>query len=245
MSRSRVPVFNAKAHTYTDPVDDFVYTSVTRWVERFKKPFDERGTAARIALREGIPIQMILDEWEKKREDSKVFGTAVHRLLEMYFTENKIVNRPLSPVLTKFKKLNISFNKKTFFEKLVFNRKLGIAGMSDIIAHNDDGQTFDVYDFKTNKKLRYTSSFDDFMLEPLQKYPACEYFSYSLQLSMYAYLYSQMSGLEPKRLKIFWYERKKPEDYSNLEGEWRVIDVPYLENDIHNCLKHEKQKILA
>lgn len=245
MPRSNVPIFNAKAHSYTDPTDGFVYTSVTRWISKFKEPFDEVGTAERIAAREGIAVELILDEWKTIRDNSTEFGTAVHKLLEDYHEGKKITNHPLKPILENFKKLKITFNKNTFFEKLVFNRKLGIAGMSDIISHNSDGKTFDVYDFKTNKKLRYCSDFEDFLLEPLDQYPCCEYFSYALQLSMYAYLYKEMSGLEPRRLKIFWYQRQNPDNYKDLEGNWKIIDMPYLEEDIKKCLKYEKQTVLA
>ena len=240
MPKDKTPIFDPVAHSYTDPKDSFVYTSVTRWVSRFKKPFDEQRVAERIAYREGIPVEMILDEWREIRENSVVFGTAVHKLLEVYHTEKKITDKNLAPILQNFKDLGITFNKNTFFEKLVFNRKLGIAGMSDIISHNKDGKTFDVFDFKTNKKLRYESEFEDHLLEPIEHYPACEYFSYALQLSMYAFLYKEMSGLEPRRLKIFWYERKNPENYNDIEGNWRVVDIPYLEEDILKCLRHEK-----
>jgi len=243
--KSKTPIFNEKAYTYTDPTDGFVYTSVTRWVGKFKEPFDERGTAERIAAREGIPVEMILDEWKEIRDNSCEFGTAVHKLLEVYHTEKKVINRTLAPILQKFKALKITFNKNTHFEKLVYNRKLGIAGMSDIISHNADGKTFDVFDFKTNKKLRYVSDYDDNLLEPLEHYPCCEYYSYAMQLSMYAYLYKNMSGLEPRRLKIFWYERENPDNYKDLNGAWKIVDIPYLEEDIKRCLQHEKQTVLA
>jgi hypothetical protein len=111
--------------------------------------------------------------------------------------------------------------------------------MSDIVIHNKDKKTFNVYDFKTNKKLRYVSPFSDNMLKPINQYPCSEFFIYSLQLSMYAYLYKLMSGLEPLRLKIFWYQREEPENYSNIKGEWKIINVPYLEEDIIKCLYYE------
>jgi len=236
-----VPIFDEKAHTYTDPKDGFKYLSVTRWVEQFKKPFDEIAMAKKIVARTGVTIELILEEWKKKRDDSKSFGTAVHKELEYFHKTGKGKNKIFEPVIERFKDLKLIFDNKTcFFEKLVFNKKLGIAGMSDVIKHNKDKKTFNVYDFKTNKKLRLNSQFNDFLLEPLNKYPSSEYFVYALQVSMYAYLYKHMSGLEPLRLKIFWYNRKEPENYSNLEGQWDIINVPYLEEEIIQCLYYEK-----
>lgn len=244
MPKSLKPIFNVQAHTYTDPKDKFQYISVTQWVNKFKKKFDEQYWATKIANRECVPVEVILEEWERIRENSKVFGTNVHKQLEVYYTTKKIYNKELLPILENFKELNISFNKETFFEKLVYNRKLGIAGTSDIIMHNRDKKTFDVYDFKTNKKFRYTCEFNEELLPPL-KYPAVEYFTYALQLSMYAYLYKIMSGLEPKRLKVFWYDRVDKVGYSNLKGQWKIIDLPYLEEDINNCLAYEQKKNMA
>jgi hypothetical protein len=240
MSKVKVPIFDGPSHTYTDPDDNFKYTSVTRFLDRFKPHFDEQTMAKRIAQREGISVECILEMWEEKREKSKVFGTRVHKILELYHTTGKNSDKEYATILNKFKELDIKLDKKnTFFEKLVYNRKFGIAGMSDVIMHNADKKTFNVYDFKTNKKLRYHSPFNDQLLGPVSKFPCSEYFSYSLQLSMYAYLYKLMTGLEPLRLKIFWYSREKPEDYTNLNGEWQTIGVPYLEEDVIKCLQHE------
>jgi len=233
---SCVPIFNEKAHTYTDPEDHFQYLSVTRWVEQYKPYFDEMGWAKKIATREGVSVGFILEDWEKKREDSKLFGTAVHRILETYFKSGKIIDSPLKHIVEKFIQLNVTLDKKNcFFEKLVFNKELKIAGTSDVIMHNTGKKTFNVYDFKTNKKLRYASAFKETLNSPLSHYPCSEYFTYALQLSMYAYLYKLMSGLEPNRLKIFWYNRVEPENYKNLDGEWQIINVPYLEEDILKC----------
>jgi len=242
VSKALVPIFNFVEHSYTDPIDNFCYTSVTKWLERFKKPFNEESAAKRIALREGVQLQTVLDEWRRKRDESKEFGTKIHKLLEIYNLENKICDEDLLPVLNNFKKLNLTFDKKmTSFEKLVFNKDIGIAGTSDVIVNNPDSKTFCIYDFKTNKKLRYSTPFNEFLLPPLNIYPSCEYFIYSLQLSMYAYLYKLMTGLEPLRLKIFWYSREEPENYKNLHGTWVTINTPYMEEEILACLKYEQK----
>lgn len=241
MSKALVPIFDEVAHTYTDPIEDFKYTSVTRWVEKFKPKFNELLMAEKIAGREGVSVDLVLEAWEKKRKDSSEFGTKIHKVLETYHSTGKIIFKEFSDTLNQFKLLKVKFDKKKcFFEKLVYNKSLKIAGTSDIIMHNSDKKTFNVFDFKTNKKLRYFSPFGDSMLKPLNHFPNSEYFNYSLQLSMYAYLYKLMSGLEPLRLKIFWYCREEPENYNNLKGEWKIVNVPYLEEEILKCLNSSK-----
>ena len=235
------PIFNAEKHTYTDSKDKFLYTSVTRWVEKFKPRFDETTVAKRIADREGIPVELVLEEWKKKRDDSAEFGTKIHKILEVYNSTGKICDNKFSVVVDSFKKLNINFDKKnTLFEKLVYNKQLKIAGTSDVIVHNKDKKTFNIYDFKTNKRLQYWSPYRETLLGPLFKYPNCEYFVYALQLSMYAFLYKKMSGLEPLRLKILWFSREVPENYNNLNGCWEVINIPYMEDEIIKCIKSQE-----
>lgn len=241
MAKLIAPTFDAAKHTYTDPSEKFQYCSVTRWVEKFKYPFDEQEMAKRVAKKEGVPVETVLEVWAKKRNDSTEFGTRLHKALEIFCTKGKVLYPEFKEILLEFKNLNISLDKKTcLFEKLVYDRKLKIAGTSDIIVQNKDKRTFNVYDFKSNKKFRYISPFGYNMLDPLNNYPCAEFFTYSLQLSMYAYLYRLMTGLEPLRLKIFWYERFFPEDYSKTDGRWRIINVPFLEEEIVKCLAHER-----
>lgn len=241
MAISTAPIFNAEKHTYTDPAENFQYCSVTRWVEKFKYPFNEQDTAKRIAKREGIPVEVVLETWAKKRNDSADFGTKLHKALEVFCSTEKILYPEFKEILQSFRTLNVLLDKKTcMFEKLVYDRKLKIAGTSDVIIHNKDKKTFNVYDFKSNKKFRYTSPFGYNMIDPLTAYPCAEFFTYSLQLSMYAYLYRLMTGLEPLRLKIFWYERFLPEDYTKTEGRWHIVNIPFLEEEIIKCLNYEK-----
>lgn len=241
MADTVAPIFNAEKHTYTDPEDKFLYTSVTRWIEKFKPYFDETAVARRVADREGVPVELILEVWKGKRDDSAEFGTKVHKVLEIYNSTGKVSDDKFSKVIDSFKKLNLTFNKKnTVFEKLVYSKQLKIAGTSDVIVHNSDKKTFNIYDFKTNKKLNHWSVYKETLLGPLFKYPNCEYFVYALQLSMYAFLYKEMTGLEPLRLKILWFSREAPENYNNLNGSWEIINVPYMEDEITKCIKSQK-----
>lgn len=238
--KSDTPIFNAKEHTYKDPKEGFEYCSVTRWVEKFKPFFDEQEIAKRVARNEGVPVELVLESWKKKRDDSAVFGTKIHKVLESYLSKKKIVYPQYKEIINNFKELNITLDAKICkFESLVYSKKHRIAGTSDIIALNKDKKTFNVYDYKTNKQFRYTSPFGQTMEKPLDHFPCAEYYSYALQLSMYAFLYKLMSGLEPLRLKIFWYKRNEPENYEKIAGKWYIINVPYLEEEILKCIHYD------
>ena len=233
-----IPVFDKDLHTYVDPYDNTKFQSVTQWINLYKKPFDKLNMASRIAKRQGVAIDEVLADWDKKRTDSTTFGTSIHKILETYFLNEKITTENRQ-VVESFNMLGIHFHKKhTFFEKIVFDKKIGIAGTADVIEHVGKNM-FNVYDFKTNKNFRIASKYNDQMLVPFQDLPNTEYFVYSLQLSMYALLYERMTGKTPCRLRVFWFDRHNNSDYSHHFGKWKSFSMPYLKEDILSCLNME------
>jgi len=234
------PVFDKNLHSYVDVLDNFKYESVTQWVSRFKKPFDAQKMAKRVATRRNISVEQVLQEWDQKRDNSTDFGSKIHKALEHYFTEKKIdeTNRT---IIENFHQLNIDFNlKHTSFEKIVFDKRTRIAGTSDVIE--DVGKhMFNVYDFKTNKNFRINTKYDEFMLSPIEHLPSTEYFIYAMQLSMYAYLYNKMTGRCVSSLRVLWYNRKNAEDYADLQGSWKIFNLPYLHTEIEACLEYMRR----
>lgn len=241
--KAKQPLFDEKLHRYIDPEDGFVYKNVTSWLENFKPHFDFDKISQAVANRDGVSVEQIREDWTKKKVTSANFGTNFHKIFEQYYKTGKIVDEKFKDVISAFDHLKLlDFkNKKINFEQRVFNRELGIAGTSDIISVSKNN-TFDIADFKTNKKFRFTgvSKNDFFLLPPIDHLPNCEYFLYSLQLSLYAMLFESMSGLTPGRLTIFWYYRNNASNYDDLKGEWRIFEVPYLKKEIIDCIEYEK-----
>jgi len=234
-----VPVFDKERHTYIDPQDHTKYESVTRWISKFKKPFDRDKMAERSAKKQGITVEQVLANWEKLKTDSTTFGTHVHKVLETYFATDK-VSAENEQIIENFNLLNVKFDAaNTCFEKIVYNKDIQIAGTADVIEHVGDN-LFNIYDFKTNKNFRITSKFDEQMLDPVSHLPGTEYFVYSMQLSMYAYLYEKMSGRVCSRLRILWLNRANIQDYSDFTGIWKIYSIPYLKEDIINCIRYHQ-----
>ena len=77
-------------------------------------------------------------------------------------------------------------------------------------------------DFKTNKRFNFHSSFNEYMVGPLSHLTVCEFNTYALQLSMYAYMYEKMTNKKCDGLVIFY----KTDDI------WRSINVNYMKSDI-------------
>lgn len=235
----KIPQFDASSHTYVDK-DGFKYTSVTRWIEKFKPFFDKEKIAQKIALKNNISVDLVLQEWDEKRDNSTIFGTRVHKAIELYNENGVIEDDDCKPVIQQLKIANIQLDKKNcYFEQIVSDRNLGIAGTADVIEVVSK-KAFNVYDFKTNKRFRLQTPFaNENLLKPLDHLPNVEYFIYALQLSMYAFIVKRITGMDPQKLRIFWYEREEPENYNNFNGRWKIYDMPYLEHDIQKCLNEK------
>jgi hypothetical protein len=235
--KDREPLFDESRHLYYDKKTNLAYCNVTKWLARFKPEFDFEGMSEMYAEKYNLEVEKVREMWNKKRDDSIVFGKKFHKVFEEYLSNRQIVNENYKPVIEQFELLKL-INRKhnNFFEKRLYNPDLNIAGTADIISIDRD--TFDIFDFKTNKKLNFENTFKDdrWLKSPLDHLPNSEYFNYSLQLSLYAYLTEEMTGLKNSRLRIFWYERYQPENYESLQGKWQIYTVPYLKEEIQACI---------
>ena len=235
LNKLNTPNFDAALHAYADK-DGFKYTSVTKWIEKYKPFFDKEKIAQKVAQKNNISVELVLQEWDEKRDNSAIFGTRVHKALEKFNNEGVVEDTDCAPVIDQLQLAGIKLDKNSCsFEQIVSDRELGIAGTADTIEMVNKNN-FNVYDFKTNKRFRFQTMFgNETMLKPFNHLPNTEYFQYALQLSMYAYILKRATGMEPLKLRIFWYERQEPENYSSFKGNWKIYDVPYLEHDIEKC----------
>lgn len=115
---------------------------------------------------------------------------------------------------------------------------LRVAGQLDLLVK--DGNDIYIYDIKTNKEIKQKSFFDkksrsyQMMKFPLNNLMDCNYWHYSLQLSLYAYLLQQINpDFIIKKLKLIHV------DHSNNTTEY---ECPYLKEDVIRMLKHYKKQ---
>ena len=217
-------VFTPQSHQYFNDYTGEEYISSSGVLAQFKPKFDSDKWSKIVADREKVSQAEILARWDKIKTDACTKGTNIHKLIEVYFTENL---NDGSVNLGNFIKLfdTIRVNRsKINAEKLVYNHQYKIAGTSDIIE--DCGSYFNVYDYKTNARFRYTNKYNEYMLEPMCHLLVCEYNTYSLQLSLYAYMYSMMTGKHIGRLGVFHHDN----------GNWQLIPIIYLKDSVEKLL---------
>ena len=227
-------VFNEKEHTYTNSNTEEQYISVTTLLGKYKTPFDKDKHSLRVAEREGVTQEMVLEMWQKENKKATDRGTKIHKLMENYvsFGEKTEDYDWLYKSYDKVTSYSVDKFKKIYSENLLHNDEFKIAGTADLIY--DHGDYFTIGDFKTNKKFNYSSDFNEHFKDPVSHLQYCEHNNYALQMSMYAYMYEQTSGKKCKKIVVFYLK----------EDKWLPIHCNYLKSDIKNILAHYQQNKL-
>ena len=183
--------FDPAAHRYTYEGDTF--TSVTRFIQQFHKPFEQDYWSKKKAEQAGVPQDWILAEWKKLNDYANEVGTDTHQWIEDYF--NKIWKPlPSNPdVIHRINKFNKIYCKQLHkleplkFEVRVFSKKWKIAGMIDSLFVYR-GKIY-ILDWKTNKDFtddNHQKGTYEKLLAPFQDHYKNHLNEYSIQLSMYS-----------------------------------------------------------
>jgi hypothetical protein len=225
-------IFDEETHTYTNTETNENYISVTTLLGKYKPKFDSQLHAERVAKREGLPVDVVLEFWKDLNVISTDKGHEIHKILEEFIINGTPDKKHQS--LLDYIGAQISNNGhfKVAAEQRFYNHENKIAGTADVLFEN--ANYFKIWDLKTNKKIRFTNDFPDdkFLLEPVDHLVNCEYSAYALQLSLYAYMQEALTGKKCLELKIIFLNPK--DDLYNIEE----IYVPYLKYEIEQIIKH-------
>ena len=124
--------FDEKSHTYKCSKTGRELISATTLIGKYKKPFDKMENATRVANREGLDVEFVLDMWEKEKNRACDYGTNIHKVMEDYLTEG-VVEEEHESLYISFNKWNHIFKK---FPTLLCEEKL----------HDLDGEWTESYD---------------------------------------------------------------------------------------------------
>ena len=199
-----------ETHKYINTETGEEYTSVSAVLSQFKKPFDTKYWAAKKAKDYGTTAEEVMDKWDEIKDFSCHRGKNYHKIMEDFIIEYK----------------ETPGNSNLYSS---FTHNLNLLGDANVIYH---GSEFSIMDFKTNKQFRYLSKYNEYLLKPVDHLQSCEFNNYALQLSLYAFMYSQMTGKKLRALAI---------NYLNTETErWRNIPIQYLRYEAYLLLKSKK-----
>lgn len=230
-------VLDHASHTYTNTHNGEKYTSVTNFISQFKKPFDKDFWSKKIAKRDGVDQQTVLDSWASITQTAQDRGTNVHTVMEQYIKDRTVTPGFEELVDSFIKRTNtiIKPNSKILSETLLYDHAHKLAGMSDLIVENAD--VFHVMDFKTNKKFNFASKYNEYFYEPVDYLQQCEFNTYTLQLSIYAYMYEMMTHKRCASLKIFYLRE--------FSGKfWQEINCTYMKSAVRDMFAVRSKKLL-
>ena len=218
LNRFNDVVFTEKGHTYT--VGGQKATSVTTFIGQFKKPFERDFWAARSAQKENVQLQDILDKWDSISLRACNKGSKFHAFAENYIN-NKILPNAIYDFDIDIDAYNIIESQFLDFyeeskenlipirsELCIGSSRLGICGMVDQLYYSNTFKGLVIFDWKTNKRMNYTSKYGNTMLDPISHLEECEFTTYSLQLSLYKYIIELETNLEIKDCFIVWFNEK-------------------------------------
>ncbi len=194
-------------HRY-ELIDDpeFEFTSCTSFAKYFFQPFDKIGIANNLTATHPnyaeITPQELVDEWDAIALE----GSLIHAEIENFIKENTEPTRLKSKTAVKWLKRNIiKSDRYDFFpEVIVYSKELALAGTIDLLIHDKTTDTYKIADWKTNKKIEI-QSFQNKMghHEATSHIMDCNYFHYSIQLSLYRYILEFFYGLTVTGTAIF------------------------------------------
>lgn len=228
--------FDPSTHAYINPHTEEQYISTTQLISKFKKPFDVEAISKRVALKEGVTQDEIKERWKKINTDSKTYGSKIHSVIEDY-NSAKIVTEGYDNLINAYKRLNVITDDDTLLvEEKLYNHLYKLAGTADIIRLEEKGG-FSIFDLKTNKKFNLFNQYSEYLLHPLTHLTACEYTTYALQLSLYAFMYQGMTGRNVNQLGVIYYNKD--------DNEFMYYPTPYLKADVAVMLEYYAKNLVG
>ena len=196
--------FNEATHTYTHGDTGERFISVTTLLGKYKQPFDRQGHSKRVADREGVSQEMVLEMWEEEKNRACKRGTDIHKILEDYIRYGDVKDNYgwLCKSYDKAAERSIDSFKDVLCEERIYDEEHMVAGTADLIYEHKN--EFTVGDFKTNKRFEFSSLYSERLKDPVSHLHNCEFNFYGLQLSLYAYLYERMTSKRCRKCVIFY-----------------------------------------
>ena len=246
--------YNDEFHKYWNKQTSEIYTSVTTFIKLFEYSFDQDYFSKYKAIekcdfelfskfKKLYGFKNVVSNYEKTNKFSENYINAQSEILKEWKEKNTLAiekglkrhKQEEEKVLKegyfifenekyllkdKFEKSN---KNEVFPELLVYDNVFKIAGQCDIILKDKDNN-ITVIDYKTNESIDTKNSFQK-MKKPISHLDQCNYNTYCLQLSLYAYILER-KGFTVKDLYIF----HMPEENINniIPCQYRKQELIYM-----------------
>lgn len=239
--------FDDSTHSYY--LNGRKLTSVTTLIHKYTSYFNEDHWAPIKAQEYGITTDMVKYAWTILNELSTFKGSALHNFIESYYF-NKLYEYPKNLIIDNFgydpifndyeliKKQFINFYNDSFGrlisirpEFIVYDEEYQLSGMVDMLFFNKKSNTFEIWDWKTNKKLAKENRFQK-MSGIFSDLDDCEFNTYSIQLNTYKYIIEKNTKIKLGDSYIVW--------YFSGNNNYNILKIPDLQPRIKEMLEDFK-----
>lgn len=222
------------SHTYQNSKGE-QYLSVSKFLGLLSEKFEDTPAYQRAD-------ELTRLQWKEKGRAAANHGTTIHNALELYsqtgqiLSENAFMEEAIKSITSEYKDYHQSHD-----EICLYNNEYRVAGTADkicLLSNRKDSEV-DIADFKTNisKGIQFHNDYKKRLFHPLDHLQDCNFVKYSLQLSLYAYFFEQLTG---RKVRKMWIHFIPPHD---LTKHYK-IPVMYLKNDVRLILEYYKPQIM-
>tara|TARA_Y100001978_G_C23538841_1_gene358733 strand:+ start:58 stop:774 length:717 start_codon:yes stop_codon:yes gene_type:complete len=226
-------ILNDENHTYilsNQPGIKFI--SVTTFIEKFFAGFDPESVANKLINNYSKYSNFSVSELISKWKEAADHGTKVHMEIEQWIQSGIEPNELKAKNGKEWLRVNFDKSNVIFFpEIIVYSKELSIAGTIDLVIQNKNTGEYDIYDWKTSKKIEMRSYGNKRGTHEVTKnIMDCNFYHYSLQMSLYSYILEKYYNIKINNNHIV-----------HLKDDGvKAISTPYMKNEIIAMLNHEK-----
>jgi hypothetical protein len=234
--------FVEDSHSYLIDNQPTNSPSVTQLLKRFKRKFDADAASSRVAKKRGVTKEQVKAEWEMNNLYSTTIGSMLHKYIENFYCNKKVAYEGTFQQLGYDEKQKLEQNFPTLvqhFQNFYEDNKhlhcvkneivLGdisdtkVCGMSDMLCYNEQTDSLEILDFKTNKKMERNSKHGK-LFYPFEHLDECEVNEYTIQLNTYKYFIEKSTNLKVDKLKIIW--------FNVVNDNYKQIELADMQNQI-------------
>jgi hypothetical protein len=241
------------AHKYHHRETGKIYKSVTTTLSSIEPHFDSEAVSLAITRQLdkvkqeryiGMNQQQILDYWQFLNDEANIYGTRVHDIVERYlladkwyFPEETEEGAFEQKVIDGYNALKIDEGTNMWPERILFSEQYQLAGTSDLIIDIND-VFFDVADYKTNRVFNFFNPYGfETLYKPFDHLQACQWSIYTLQLSVYAYMYElEFPNRKCRQIYVLYWDKEKEA--------FEKIQIMYLKKEAKQLIEMHHYNIM-
>ena len=219
-------------HKYRLKVNpDINFTSVTTYIGKFFEEFDSKKIATKLIS--DIPkyatytVDSLIAEWNASAE----YGTKIHNEIEDWI-KHGIEPKEAKAIIGKrwLDEYTSKSDIDILSEIILYSEELKIAGTVDVLAKDNQSEEYILIDWKTSKKITTVSyKYKTGNHEATKTVMDCNFYHYSLQLSLYRFILEKYYGLRVRNQVIAHIKDDSVDAHL----------APYMKNEIKSMLEYK------